>query len=440
MPDKEIKLTVKVDFNLQGALRGMGVFQQKAKDLNDAVEGVSQRSGLSIQSIEENLEGLMRTGYTVFNSMAQASPALSAQLDLMNFWFSEIFRTLGDALAPVFEVVIPLIQKMAEWFGNLPNPIKILIGSLALVGAGLTILIPIISTLTAVSSPWLLIIIAIIGAVILLAYAIKNNFGGIKDFFIKIWEQIKTAWDSLLPHIQALWESIQQLWVVVKPVVMKIWELWKMYMGARIALTIKQLQAFLTGMMNHIKLLVEFVTKLFKGDWKGAWQTFLNIFKNMFNLWKKVFANLWDSIKNFFSNLSKKFKEWGGTAIKNFFKGVWDGIKNWVSTTAKKIADAFAEFFQGHSPPRKGPFREIGEWGKSLGQAYLEGFAGVTDNINPKIYGGYGGAGGSTTNRTAHITNHIKIEAKIDSSLDIDNVTRQIAVKLNQLYETGGAW
>jgi len=113
---------------------------------------------------------------------------------------------IGNLIIPVLVDIVGWIEKLANWFAGLPEPMQNFATTALAVGAGLILLAKaftiVKSAVTALSlvlsvNPYVLIIAATIALVII----IVKNWDTIKAFLIKAWDAIldagKWAWDHL---------------------------------------------------------------------------------------------------------------------------------------------------------------------------------------------------------------------------------------------------
>jgi TP901 family phage tail tape measure protein len=147
----------------------------------------------------DDIEG---RGAEMTKTLREAQPATA----VLGQALSELNLTVGQALAPalaaLLEIVTPIIQAVANWAKEHPK----LTAAIALGVIGLTALVAIIGTLglvvaavTAVMSPWLLIIGAVILAVGALAAAgiyLYTQWDTVRAKILEIWENIKTGFES----------------------------------------------------------------------------------------------------------------------------------------------------------------------------------------------------------------------------------------------------
>lgn len=89
----------------------------------------------------------------------------------------------------------------------------------------------------------------------------------------------------------------------------------------------------------------------------------------------KHFQNIGVDVAGFFTKLADKAIAWGENLARNWGDGFLAGAIKYIMQAVSTVANWIASFFQSHSPPKKGPLRGILDWGTSLMETYLEGFA-----------------------------------------------------------------
>lgn len=164
----------------------------------------------------------------------------------------------------------------------------------------------------------------------------------ISGAFSEAWELIKVVWDLVQPYFAAIWENIKVVFSVVKEVLSGFFE------AAWIAIQAvwDTVTGYFTAVWNTIKGIFAVVKAVLSGNWSDAW----NAIKGIVNTWANFFSGVWDSIKNVFSSVASWFGNtfsaaW--TAVKNvfstwgsFFSGLWNTIKNTFSSLGTSIANA----------------------------------------------------------------------------------------------------
>lgn len=108
--------------------------------------------------------------------------------------------------------------------------------------------------------------------------------------------------DKLLPAIDEIITCIGDVWKAVKPVVDKIIKTIENYLEP----IIKDLAKLIGGLIDIIRGIAQFISGVFTGDWKKAW-----------NGIKKITSGVWDSIKS---------------ATKAVWNSIWGVIKGVINT------------------------------------------------------------------------------------------------------------
>jgi len=192
----------------------------QAKQNGSALSQMGQKAGIAMNKLTVAFAVLGNAATSVFGKMMEASPSLQVAMLQIDLAMESVYRTLGEALAPLIEeVVLPLVQQFVEWFMNLDEQtqrnIAIFIGLVVVLATVipvvlaiisgisglwtiLTILgtvifsyvIPAISAFLVAIGPIGWVILAIIAIVALFALAYKTNFLGIRDITDEVVGQI----------------------------------------------------------------------------------------------------------------------------------------------------------------------------------------------------------------------------------------------------------
>ncbi len=121
---------------------------------------------------------------------------------------------------------------------------------------------------------------------------------------------------------------------------------------------IDRFNAFITTLRG----VISFITNVFSGDWKEAWEQIKTAF---FNIWEKIKAipsNAWTAIKKTFSGTKEFFS--------NIFSGAWTAVKNAFSSVGS--------FFGGIWNTIKSKFTDIGT---KIGQSVSGAFTSVINTV-----------------------------------------------------------
>lgn len=441
---KEIEIKVKIDFDVKGLMQDLAKASGATTYMEKEISGTGQRVGIALKGMKAGIMELAQIGAQAFYKMAEASPSLHAQLTLMNIYFRDIWRTLGEALAPLMEQVVEWIKKLAEWFSNLSEPTKQLIGVIAGLSAGIMLLIPIIAGITAVSAPVLAVIIAIIAAVGALYYAYKTNFAGIKDIVDDTFGRIKEIFIKAGGPIDELKKKFQEIWEKIGPTVEKIGNIIAKVIGGRVVQIIQNLITYVQYMADQFSSFIDLIRALFKGDWAEVWEKAKEMVSNFWTFIKNIFQNLWDFMKNVFGSMWDKFKDWG----KNIVYKILEGMINFLERIGlQKAADKIRDWL-GFSLPKRGPLRDVPKWGYHMGEALSEGLGkGLTQSMPTTMSQamlmptttGPSVLASAPVSKT--INNYITLDRpQISSEMDIRDLTRKMGELLKTDFETRNDW
>ncbi|MEE9446232.1 MAG: hypothetical protein V3V19_11275 [Cocleimonas sp.] len=326
------------------------IFANTLPQMDDAVEASSQKQAQSWSRIQKGVAGATAVVGGFFGAMIKSSPELGAALAEIGFQFEMVFSVLGDRIAPLFEALIPYIQKLTDLFMGLDGDVQTFIATGITLAAGLGIISTALGTMglsfTLLLGPVGLAILAI--AALFLAY--KTNFGGLKDFvdstvgaLIDIFSNWYSENEETIGNLIALFIELGKVildalepvvaWLldVLQPVFIRIFE--------SIMDTITNYMTILTGLLN-------FITGVFTGDWERAWDGI-----------KQIFTGVWDEIENKISLIFDVFKilfekifgidvgEFGGMlidALMGGLNGLMGALETAIETPINSILGSIA--------------------------------------------------------------------------------------------------
>lgn len=303
---------------------------------------------------------------------------------------------LGETMAPVnnaitdmknkaLEAITPLVEKLADAFMDLykwlqENPVAmkiltavaialttaftVLAGVLAIQGLirGVALAFQFLNT-TLLANPIVLIVALIAGLVAGFIY-LWNNCEGFRNFWINLWEKIKTGVKNFIEWFKTVPDKIKAFLMKIFNFIKDNWKGLLLLIVNPFAGAFKLLYDNCEGFRKFIDNILAKIKQLFKNCKNGITNAFANIgawFSNIFkNAWSGIkstwsgvrdwFSNLYSKIKNVFSGVGSWFgsvfrKAW--TSIKNvfsnwgsFFSGLWNKIKNTFSKLGSSIASA----------------------------------------------------------------------------------------------------
>lgn len=320
---------------------------------------------------------------------------------------------LMELATDILPKVVDFISKLAHWFQNLPEPMQTFILALGGLTVALTVLLPIITSLSAVSLPIAGIIIGIAVAVAGII-AVIQNWGAITEWFGGVWEAIcntvqsvwETASSAVMGLIQGFVDWIKNAWETIKTAISTAMEAIKttisnIWNGIKqtVSNLVEGIKNFVVNTFTKLKDGVSGIWDTIKNTASNVWNAIkdtvsniagnlkdaaVNAFKKLISGIKNVLSGLGDVVKNgfqaaidFITSLPGKALQWG----KDFINGIVDGIKNAigaVTDAVSGVADKIASFLH-FSRPDEGPLREYEKWMPD----FMTGLAnGIYSNIN----------------------------------------------------------
>lgn len=272
------------------------------------------------------------------NNMEQAQAALGAAIEPVTTAWTNM---KANALQWLVDTGLPAIQNGWQWvLDNLPA-VTLLVGTLAtawLTFGGAQKIVDGWNKVMAISqaalnavmnaNPIGLIIMAIT-ALVAAFLILWNNCEGFRNFWIGLWEGIKTAVGVVVDWFVTTWEDtlkwfneaiaeieefFSDAWTGIKNVFAKVGE-------------------FFSGVWTSIKNAFGAVKEWFSGIFSDAWQAVKDVFSN----WGSFFSGLWDTIKSTFSKLGSNIADAIGGAVKSGINGVISLIEKTINKAISLI-------------------------------------------------------------------------------------------------------
>ena len=252
-------------FGTKGAVRMVEAIQRGTLDLNDLAEASKNSAGVVGTTFDETLDPIDKAN----QAMNQAKFALA-----------DIGEQVQIALLPTFEAAISLLTRFKDWFSSLSPETQQMIVRIALVVAAIGPLLVIIGTLMGsitkivsgikavqsvfgamsammAANPFVLIIaaIALLVVAFVLAYqkiewfrnGVNAFMGGVKDIFVQ-------GFNFITGFLGSVFGGIEQ-----------------------------NFNNFLSAGQRVFNGFVDFITGVFTGNWKQAWDGIVNIFGGIFD-------------------------------------------------------------------------------------------------------------------------------------------------------------
>ncbi|MFF2457628.1 tape measure protein [Peribacillus simplex] len=304
----------------------------------------------------------------------------------------EIFKPIFSGLGSALEIVVSLSINAVDWFKNLSDGTKNLMGTfvgfLALIGpllVGLGLFGGVIANLALKLGPlfksiakaggllkWLksgfmaltgpvgltIGILALLGTGFILLYknsetfrnGVYNLLGVIKDLAQKALKAIKPAIEAVITFFKDQLDNLKTFWnengQIIMDALSNIGKIVKVVFGAIVKVIqlamplvlgiIKSVWSYIKGVisgaLNIIMGLVKVFSGLFTGDFRKMWEGIKQVFLGALTfIWNFVQLMFWGKMLKSILSLGK--------LLVNSFKDMWGSIKNVFSTVIKWIVD-----------------------------------------------------------------------------------------------------
>lgn len=303
-----------LDFQTQQQIRLFGILEQTTKKYGDEI---NQNTATNVQELSAKMQNLG--------------------------------TTLGKKLLPYFNKIIDKITEVADKFSNLNpeiqdfiikaglivaaiGPVLLILGKLISVGGSIAVvmakasgLIAKLTTgtglfkgaLTALTGPVGIIIgvVAALAAGFTLLWnkseTFRNSMIEIGNSMLKTYnEYIKPTVDSIKDIISMLWNDIivplaKYLWETFSPIIEKVFTV----AGKIISSVFEKVGIIVKGATGVLKGLIQFVSGVFSGNWKKAWdgvkETFGNTFEALKGLFKTPINWIINKLNGFIDGINK---------------------------------------------------------------------------------------------------------------------------------------
>lgn len=351
---------------------------KKAPQMIDAIK----RGSFDFQSFAESAEYSVGAVSKTFEATLDPIDKFKTAQNSATLAMSELGAAIAETLAPVLEALGNIVKDIAEWFSDLPGPVKefiVIFGGVVTIAG---ILAPIFLTLQAAAvalgtSIGAMIAAAapIIGIAALIAAAIAAVVIGIKylwDTNEGFRDAVMTVWNAILEVINSVvsevsdfimsifgtvvtwWTENQELirasaetvWNAIQTVIDAVMT----YLGPLIQATWENIKLVITTAWEIIKTVVETainvvlgiiktVMQIITGDWSGAWETIKGVFSTVWNAIQNVVQTIFTAIQSYISNTIN--------AISSTISNVWYGISSTISNVLNGISNTVSNVWTG---------------------------------------------------------------------------------------------
>lgn len=397
-------------FGSAEAGKAASVLWDNADKLNDAVSQMRESAGAT----EIAFEKLQTKSVTIEKAVNQLK---NTMIDLGG--------ALMSVLGPIIESVAEKIAGFTQWFSGLSDGTKEFIVKIGLLAAAIgPVLVAVGKVVSAIgtiggaisgvvgavtsgigqvmsiggklaggvkalfaliaANPIAAAVVAVIAAFALL-WANCEEF---RNFFIGLWEGLKSAVSSFVEWFKNAWSGIKEffsdLWQGVKETFSALGE----WISKKAGEIVDWFKEKWEGIKDFFSELWESLKEAFTvfGEWVGEKAAeIVEFFKEAWNGLIEFFGELWEGIKEVFSCVAEFFGEVFAAAVEaisaawsavvEFFSGVWEGIKSIFST----VAEVLGGLFQAAAEAVQAAWTAVVEFFSGVWQGIQEIFASVAE-------------------------------------------------------------
>lgn len=325
-----------------------------------------KRGKFSLKNLAGTAEDAGGTVAQTFEATIDPIDKQQQKFNAVQLALAEVGATIAEAMEPILNVAIPAIKQLADWFKNLPEPVKQFIVVLGGILAVVAILSPVIVALgiavTALGTgllPIIAIIVAVAGA-IAVATAIVTNFGSIVEWLEgvfpgfgstveSIWNGVQSVIETVVgavsEFIQNIFGTLVSWWEAnherIQQVVETVWNFISTIIQTVLSFLAPFIQGIFDGILIYIQTvwtvittviqgaldvilgIVQAVLQVLTGDWSGAWDTLSNVVSTVLETISSTISSIMGGIASIISGI------WDG--ILSTTSSIWEGIKGAIS-------------------------------------------------------------------------------------------------------------
>lgn len=337
---------------LADALNWAGISEDEFNEKLAACNSEQERAALITETLNSeyaaaaeeynNLTGSAQDARRATSEMEEAQANLGAAIEPVTTAWTNLKTNALEAILPVVESVAGKLTDLSNWMDENPEKAEIVKGALVAVAAAVGVLViafggmMIINTLktafasfgVAMSGAFLPVTLIVAGVAALAAGFIYlwNNCDGFREFFINMWDKIKTAASAVAEWFNATWpivvDFLKSIWGSVSGFFVNLWD--------GIKSTASSLMSAVRGFFSSAWEAIKAVWSVVSGYFRTIWNTITGIFSVVKSVLSGNFSDAWEAIKGILN-------EWAG-----FFSGIWDSVKE-VFTDAVDIGSQIVE-------------------------------------------------------------------------------------------------
>ncbi|BEP28817.1 phage tail tape measure protein [Helicovermis profundi] len=343
-----------------------------------------------VNSIKSNIRKLVPILQNVFKWIKNAFK--SKQMELFKIFIKIVLKEMKKLLKKIIEIVKFIYKNWSKFeplvYGIVGaiaayNAVMLVTKArtLALKGAQLAL------NFAMNANPWGLIYVAI-AAIIAIGVVLYKNWDKIKLKTYELWKSFKIFIDKVRKRFPLL--------------------------GVVIEIVVKKMKSVFDGLKIILRGITEFISGVFAGDWKRAWEGLKTIFSGVFNIFKVIIKTLndgvirlmnlmirkingvkfkifelWESFKIFIEKIKKRFPLLGIIIETNIekWKGIFDGARIIFSGITEFISGVFTGDWKRAWEGVKTIFSGVFNTLESIAKAPINGVIGLMNIMIEKVNG-----------------------------------------------------
>lgn len=312
----------------QFAYAGIDVYGILAETTGKNVDEL-KKMDITYKDLSKALITASSEGGKYYNGQGQMADTLNGKISQLKKTFQDLLGELSESLMPIIDKLTTKLQGLVDWFKGLDEnqkqtvtkigliitaagPLLVIIGkiisfggTLFTIGSKIASLIGSISAgtgglsavLTALTGP-IGIVIGVVSGLVAAFVALWNNSESFRNSIKEIGDSIvQTYNEHIKPTIDNIKEIFSILWNdILHPIIDNIAKAFGpifaqifITAGKIIADLFDKISIVLQAITGALKGLIQFISGVFTGDWKKAWEGIKTIFGNVFEGLKGLF-------------------------------------------------------------------------------------------------------------------------------------------------------
>lgn len=223
------------------------------------------------------------------------------------------------------------------------------------------------------------------------AIAIWN---GLTSFWAKHGEQIKTGfvniWNGIKNLLSTVWNIIKSVATVVFNALSAFWNTWGGTIMTYFQGVWNTIKAVFSAALDVLADLFAVFSALFAGDWSGLWdavkQLASDVWNGILNIISTILTSIWNVLSSIWSTI------WG--FISETLTNIWNGITstftnilNSITETVGNIKNSIVEGFQAAIDWITSLPAQALQWGADIIQGIVDGITGAVGKVGEAVAG-----------------------------------------------------